>query len=313
MDKPSSPRVFVIVVTYNGIKWIDSCLSSLRYSSVTVNPVVVDNASRDNTVSFIKDNYEEVKLFVSKVNLGFGQANNIGIKYAMDNHADYVYLLNQDAWIFPNTIQLLIDCIKPDSNLGIISPIQIESSMQKVDKLFMGDILDNKDVANSIFNDLLTGKMKGSYSISFFPAAHWLITRNCIEKVGLFSPIFYHYGEDNNYIHRTHYFGFKTDICVASIAVHDRGNRKKLGFIDKLFFRYIQSLGSVSNVNLSGFLHNMAFIKYIGWSSLYIIVIKIKCLFDNSASEHLKKTPSLKRVIKYYYLTKQDGFLLKDF
>ncbi|MDE6377495.1 MAG: hypothetical protein K2K72_01990, partial [Duncaniella sp.] len=53
-------------------------------------------------------------------------------------------------------------------------------------------------------------------------AAHWLMTRDCLELTGLFSPTFFHYGEDSNYVQRLHYHGLKIGIVLSAIAVHDR-------------------------------------------------------------------------------------------
>ena len=61
----------------------------------------------------------------------------------------------------------------------------------------------------------------------FTMAAHWLISREALLKVGLFSPIFFHYGEDNNYLHRVKYFGFDNGVCTRAKAVHDVGVRTR--------------------------------------------------------------------------------------
>ena len=92
-------KIFAIVVTYNGMRWYDRCFGSLRNSDMPVETIVIDNASTDETVSYIKEHFHEVCLIESKENLGFAKANNIGIKRALDNGADYVFLLNQDAWV----------------------------------------------------------------------------------------------------------------------------------------------------------------------------------------------------------------------
>ena len=82
-------RTYIIIVTYNGMKWLEACLSSCRKYSV----IVIDNNSSDNTVSFIEQKYPNTILLKQNKNLGFGAANNIGINYALQNNADYVFLL----------------------------------------------------------------------------------------------------------------------------------------------------------------------------------------------------------------------------
>ena len=68
----------LIIVTYNGSKWIRQCLNSVCSSSIVPHCIVVDNNSSDNTVDIIKQHYHDVELVQLKSNLGFGGANNIG-------------------------------------------------------------------------------------------------------------------------------------------------------------------------------------------------------------------------------------------
>jgi GT2 family glycosyltransferase len=101
-------KIFVIIVTYKGHLWYERCFKSLRDSELPVQIIVIDNASNDGTVEYIRAHFPDIHLIESKENLGFGRANNLGMRYALDNGADYVFLLNQDAWIEPNTIGELV-------------------------------------------------------------------------------------------------------------------------------------------------------------------------------------------------------------
>jgi N-acetylglucosaminyl-diphospho-decaprenol L-rhamnosyltransferase len=97
-------KICVIVITYNGAKWVEGCFGSLMQSSVPLNIIAVDNASSDNTVALIKNKFAGVALIESGTNLGFGKANNIGLKRAAEDNADFIFLLNQDAFVKPDTI-----------------------------------------------------------------------------------------------------------------------------------------------------------------------------------------------------------------
>lgn len=77
------------------MQWLQKCLDSCKGYQV----IIVDNNSTDGTVSFIKENFPNIHLIPQTENLGFGQANNIGIKYALEQRAEYVFLLNQDAYL----------------------------------------------------------------------------------------------------------------------------------------------------------------------------------------------------------------------
>jgi len=102
------PRVLTVIVSYNFEPWIERCLSSIRDSDYPSDLVVIDNASTDRTVSIIAERYRWIRLVRSRKNLGFGQANNIGMRMALEEDYDYVFLVNQDAWIEANTVGTLV-------------------------------------------------------------------------------------------------------------------------------------------------------------------------------------------------------------
>jgi len=209
-------RVLVIIVTFNGLKWADKCFTSLRKSDFPVDVFVVDNGSSDGTPEYVREHFPEVMLHCTGENYGFGKANNIGLAHALSEGYDYVYLLNQDAWVQPDTIGSLIKAMETDPSYGILSPLQMTASMQTPDPRFALKCLDRP------VGTYLKGRI---YDVSFVMAAHWLISRRCVETVGGFSPAFRHYGEDDNYIHRAVYHGFKVGFCGGVHAVHDRDMR----------------------------------------------------------------------------------------
>jgi len=96
----------VIIVTYRSADCIAACLSSLRVQQgVTLEVVVVDNASPDNTVEIVRAQTPKVHLVANHQNVGFGQANNQGAALA---HGRWIHLLNPDAqFAQPNGLQLL--------------------------------------------------------------------------------------------------------------------------------------------------------------------------------------------------------------
>lgn len=217
-------RILVIIVTYNAMKWVDRCLGSLRETLVPADVFVVDNSSSDGTQAYIQENYPEVKFKSTGENLGFGKANNIGLRYALEQGYDYVYLLNQDAWIFPDTLSALVAAMESDKSYGILSPMQMTSSEDRPDPRFakwcpVDALQDWKSVREG------NGVETQVYEVPFIMAAHWLISRECVEKTGGFSPSFPHYGEDDNYIHRAKYHGFRCGILSSAGAVHDREMR----------------------------------------------------------------------------------------
>jgi len=217
-------KVLVIVVTYNGMKWIDKCLSSIRGSSVITDVMVIDNASDDGTPRYVSENYPEIKVVENRKNLGFGQANNMGLKHALDNGYDYVYLLNQDAWLMPDTIERLIKVNLENPDFGILSPLQLESNMLHLDHSVAGK-LGSWPIGKELIDDVCFNRLRDVYAVSQIPAAHWLISREAMRRVGGFSPTFYHYGEDDNYADRLYYHKMKLGVLFTARGIHDRESR----------------------------------------------------------------------------------------
>ena len=75
-------KLFVVIVTYNSMKWIDNCLKSIIHSTIKSNIIIIDNTSSDETVRFIKKKYPQITIIESKTNYGCGKANNSGIMLA---------------------------------------------------------------------------------------------------------------------------------------------------------------------------------------------------------------------------------------
>jgi GT2 family glycosyltransferase len=215
-------KIHIVIVTYNAEHWLYNCLNSLATSSVPLEVVVVDNKSTDNTVDIIEKQYPHVKLFKSSSNLGFGKGNNIGINYALQNGADYVFLLNQDAYLNPNTISVLVKASQNNPQFGIISPIHLSGNPAIPDRQFVSYV--SPPNCHTLYPDYLANKdnMKEIYETQFVNAALWLLPRNVLLTVGGFDPVFPHYGEDNDFVHRIIYHGYKVGVCPHTTATHDR-------------------------------------------------------------------------------------------
>lgn len=200
-----------MIVTFNGEFWIKKNINSLIKSNFLVEIIVVDNASTDNTVDILNV-FPQVTLIQNHINIGFGKANNIGIQKAIENGATAVFLLNQDTWVFENTIAVLFDALQKNSGIGIISPLHYQANDIDFDAKFK-DYYQQK----TMFQD-----QTNLAAVPFINAAAWLVSKKCFEKVGLFEPVFEHYGEDRNFCDRVAFFGYQIAVAVDSKICHDR-------------------------------------------------------------------------------------------
>ena len=212
-------KIFVIIVTYKGKRWYDRCFSSLRESTLPVQTIVVDNTSGDEDAEYIREHFPEVHLIKTNENLGFGRANNIGIRYALDNGCDYVFLLNQDTWIDNDAIEKLVAISEKHPEYGIVSPLHLNADKTEL-CMALGVRQDNKELVG----DLYLNRVKDIYETNYVNAAAWLLPRMTLETVGGFDPIFKHYEEDDNYLNRVQYHGLKIGVCPSAQIVHDHSD-----------------------------------------------------------------------------------------
>jgi GT2 family glycosyltransferase len=204
-------KITVVIVTYNGEIWIKKNIDSLLKSNYPIDIIFVDNASTDQSVKLLKE-YKDIQLIQNNANLGFGKANNIGIENAIKNGADAVFLLNQDTWIFENTITNLAEKLFENPDLGIVSPMHYSADETILDSSF-----------STYYNKYETEIDSNSIRIvPFVNAAAWLVSKECLQKVGYFEPVFNHYGEDRNFCDRVHYHKFKIGIVKNAAICHDR-------------------------------------------------------------------------------------------
>lgn len=255
--------IFAIIVTHNGMRWADRCFGSLRTSTLPVSTIVIDNASTDGIADHLESHFPEVELIKSTENLGFAKANNIGILKAYNAGADFVMLLNQDAWIEPNTLEELVKTFEENENVGIASPIHLNGSYSGLDFNFY------KGMSGDFISDLYMHNVKPYYESPFINAAAWLLSRQCIETIGGFDTLlFRHYGEDVNYGQRLHYHHLRFLISTSCTICHDREDRKekdqKFGDIlakDANLFRKID-LGDINTTPKPAIESSIKFLKH---------------------------------------------------
>jgi GT2 family glycosyltransferase len=303
-------NIFVVIVTYNGSKWLNKCLSSVFESSVPVQVIVVDNNSTDDSLKIVSQ-FPEVRTFQSRENLGFGKANNTGIQYALDHGADYIFLLNQDAWVRPDTIEHLLKASLNHPEYYVLSPLHLEGTETKLDLNFQHYI--SPENCKDLVSDLAVNctDLKDVYEIRFVNAALWLLPRRALLEIGGFDPLFPHYGEDNDFIKRVNYHGHKAGICPAVFGVHDRPQRND--FTEAAKYHRSQkkletnALIKLKNINLD--LGSIAFRIYL--TMFKDILTSIFRMQFSEAGKHIrvvwKTTANMNQIIKHRTISEKRG------
>jgi len=252
-------KIITIVITYNAEPWLEKCFGSLTNTNLANHTILaIDNGSKDKTIEILKIKYPQVVIVETGSNIGFGKANNIGLKTALKENFDFIFLLNQDAWVFENTINSLIDVSKKNSKYGIVSPVHLNNS-EKIDAGFAYYCLSDAN-SDFIYDSFCANPYKEIYETNYINAAAWLVTRECLEKNGGFMPIFPHYGEDVNYCERVQSSGLKIGFMPGCVIIHDRNLlARKIPFKKRMSQMYVHFLVIFASGKKSGI---MAYSSY---------------------------------------------------
>lgn len=282
-------KVSSIVVTYNSTRnnWLQKSLDSLLNSTTKTDIIVIDNASTDDTVNIIKNQYHEVILIESKENLGFGKANNIGFETALRNGSEFFFLLNQDAWAERNTIEKLVDKLKDNSDYGILSPIHLNGKGDALDYNFSNYISPQN--CKNLYSDFVLNHVEDKiYESGFVCAAAWMVSKKCLEIVGGFSPTFFHYAEDDNYVHRLKYKGLKIGVLPTARIFHDREQRSENTFFKSEVSEERRFLLEYSNPN-----KNLSIDSEL--KKLKLSLLKYKIFRDKVSTKFIRKKLEIRR------------------
>ena len=271
-------RVLVIVVAYNGMRWLERCLGSVSGADI----FVVDNDSTDGSADFVEKHFPNARLVRSAENLGFSKANNLGFEWALRRGYDYVYLLNQDAWLEEGALEKLVAAAEAHPEFAVWSPLQMTDGYKGFDKQFAKILRsaqndkrviqndkrviqnDKRVIRNDkgiIRNDSGRGRSEaeairedtasaGPLMVKRIMAAHWLVPVPALKGIGLFEEeMFPFYGQDDDWCQRARYAGWKVGVVSGARAVHDRAAREEP--LERTVFRnyYTGSLVRLADAN----------------------------------------------------------------
>jgi len=218
------PRVFIVVLNWNGLADTIQCLDSLGRLNYRgeLRTVVVDNGSQDASTAILRSRYPGITLIENGRNLGYTGGNNVGLRFALANGADYAWLLNNDATVDPESLSRLIGAGEAAKQVGLLSPEVWNPASGEVQ--WVGTVLD---VGRRRFVDVLETEKRG-VSIPEGPLLLWgtgiLIKRMAAEAVGCLDDRYFAYVEDFDYSLRIMKAGMETRV-VREARIFHRGSR----------------------------------------------------------------------------------------
>ncbi len=202
------PLISIIVVNYNGKKWLPACLSSLKYQTYPKYEVIlVDNHSSDGSVKYVKANFPKVKIVINSSNLGFATGNNIGASIAL---GDYLVLLNNDTRVPPDYLTNFHEAFAAIPNLAIAqSQIILMAKSRVIDSCGSFWTLSTNQYYFGNGKSSLLSIYQTSRPVFSVKGASVMIKKDVINKTGLFDDDFWCYYEETDFCHRAWIAGYE--------------------------------------------------------------------------------------------------------
>ncbi|MFW9929157.1 MAG: glycosyltransferase family 2 protein [Candidatus Thorarchaeota archaeon] len=282
--------VSIIIVNYNTRELTLQCLESIYKKTINIDfeVIMVDNASSDNSVNIIKERFPQIKIIESNENLGFGKANNLGIKVAVGK---YVFLLNPDTIFLNNAPKLFYNYMEENNKKGTIGCVgTMLLDADKNSNVSFGYFPTIKNEIGYIFKkifkrfkadkSLVSVKTENttSFNVDFVSGADLFIPRKVLEEVGGFDKQFFMFYEETDLQKRMSDKNLKRIIIKEPQIIHLEGGSFS-GATSFSFSKFVMSQKSLNYYIDKHFKGIDYFIFRIG-----IIFIRMTVLFDSRFS-----------------------------
>ena len=225
--------VSIILLNYKGLKDTLECINSLKRiktNNLSVEIVVVDNGSGDESVKVLK-NVPNIKLLVNNKNSGYSGGNNLGIKFALKGGADYILILNNDTVV---DVNFLVNLISAAKSADIIAPkiyfapgFEFHKSRYKKEDIgkviwFAGANIDWGNILGQHIgvDEVDNGQFSNPREIQFATGACMFVKSDVFKKIGLLDEKYFLYLEDMDFCTRAARFGFKIIYEPSAVIWH---------------------------------------------------------------------------------------------
>lgn len=226
----SFPQVSVIIVNYNGKKFLQRCLGSVLSSDYpNFEVILVDNGSTDGSVELIKklfENDQRVKLILNKRNLGPSLGRNVGSRMAK---GEYLAFLDNDTEVNPAWLREAIMLMDADPTIGAVQcKLLLMSDRSKFD--YAGDYLSQYGflIQRASFREKDDGQLDEVIEIFSAKSAGMIVRRDVFEKIEGFDEDYFIYLEETDLCWRIWLNGYKVVFAPTSVVYHAFGDINKL-------------------------------------------------------------------------------------
>ena len=205
-----TPLVISVILNSNRKTDTLDCLESLSRNSYPNQKVIVlDNHSTDGSVSAIREAYPSAQIIELNENLGYAGNNNIGILAALEQGADWVFLLNDDVILDSDCISKLIDEGEHNSQVGILGPLVYHYDEPGVIQSAGGELGKYWSSIHLGQNEPDYGQFQSPRPVEWISGCAIMVRRELIEHVGILDPKYFIYWEETEWCIRSSRAGWK--------------------------------------------------------------------------------------------------------
>lgn len=297
----SIPKVTIVILHFENPQIMNDCLNSCNHISyLNYDIIIVQNgvASALDIGTIRKLNHHVTELIHNPENVGYARGNNLGIKKALNQKADYILLLNDDTTVAPDFLNILVEEGEKSADVGILGS-KIYYSKQPKKIWFAGAKFDPKTCRLSDLNsdDIHSEINEKPFYSDYITGCALLIKRKLVEKIGFLDERFFLYWEDVDWGLRAQYAGF-CNLSVPSSHIWHKASVSSGGTASPLkAYHKTRShllLAKIHTPWTIGKLHKH-FFRDIAW-----------LLFKSQGSDRFKKAYAFIAAIRDYHLGRSD-------
>ena len=223
----ASPKVLIIVLNWNNTQDTITCLSSItQLCYPSYQTLVIDNGSIDDSIEQIRRHFPQAQILALPENLGYTGGNNRGLQHALSHGYDYVWLLNDDVTVAPDSLTLLIRTAMAEPQAGFLGPmIYMREDPPRI--LSAGGVLYNGwHPRHRGIGERDEGQFTSITEVDYLSGCALLVSRRVIEAIGALDEDFFAYYEDVEWCYRGWRAGFKTLFVPQAKAWHPDTRRR---------------------------------------------------------------------------------------
>lgn len=186
------------------------CLTSLfRNDYDNLRVIIADNASTDDSIESIRRDFPQVQIINLTANLGYAGNNNVGIRAALEQGAEWIFLLNDDTVLDPSCLSTLIEVGESDGKIGIVGPMVYHYDEPQIIQSAGGVLGTNWLSIHVGQNELDCGQFKSVRDVEWISGCAILIRRAVIDQVGMMDTDYFLYWEETEWCIRIKKAGWR--------------------------------------------------------------------------------------------------------